>query len=91
MIGNYGYKDGSGEFYISLDSDKCNSCKKCVEECPEQVLEMICNDYDEIVPIVRDDHRKKIKFSCAPCKPLNQKTTPICVKICDQNAIWHSW
>lgn len=27
------------------------------------------NDYDEDVATVVEEHRKKIKYSCAPCKP----------------------
>jgi hypothetical protein len=27
MIANYGYKDGSGEYYISIDTDKCTSAR----------------------------------------------------------------
>ena len=31
MIANYGYKDGSGDWFISIDTDRCNGCGKC---CP---------------------------------------------------------
>ena len=34
MKANYGYKDGSGEYYITIDTELCNSCSKCVEVCP---------------------------------------------------------
>jgi hypothetical protein len=27
MIANYGYKDGSGEYYISIDTDKCTPAR----------------------------------------------------------------
>ncbi len=30
---NYGYKDGSGEYFITIDTDLCNSCGKCAEAC----------------------------------------------------------
>ena len=26
MKANYGYKDGSGEFFITLDTDRCTAC-----------------------------------------------------------------
>ena len=26
MLANYGYKDGAGEFYITIDTDKCIEC-----------------------------------------------------------------
>ena len=91
---NYGYKDGSGEFFITIDTDSCNSCSKCVEACPEGVLEMAENELDplgdEIIAIVTEEHRKKIKYSCAPCKGDKTKVLP-CVNACEQGAISHSW
>jgi Fe-S-cluster-containing hydrogenase component 2 len=91
---NYGYKDGSGEYFIIIDTDLCNSCGKCVEACPEGVLEMAENDLDplgdEIIAIVSEAHRKKIKYSCAPCKGGETKELP-CVKVCEPRALSHSW
>ena len=40
MITHYGYTDGSGEYYIVIDSDKCNGCGKCVQKCPQKALEL---------------------------------------------------
>ncbi|MFX1378170.1 MAG: 4Fe-4S binding protein [Promethearchaeota archaeon] len=91
---NYGYKDGSGEFFITIDTDLCNSCGKCVEVCPEGVLEMAENELDplgdEIIATVSEEHRKKIKYSCAPCKGGATKELP-CIKACEPGAISHSW
>ncbi len=43
---NYGYKDGSGEYFITIDTDLCNSCEKCVEACPAGVLEIAEDELD---------------------------------------------
>ena len=43
MIANYGYKDGSGEYYISIDTDKCIGCtagRACLNACPKQMFEI---------------------------------------------------
>lgn len=91
VIVHYGYKDGSGEYFISVDTDKCNGCGKCVEVCPQSVLEtitMMVDLEDVIVAAVTEEHRKKIKYSCAPCRP---EKTPPCVKACEQEAITHTW
>ena len=92
---NYGYKDGSGEYFITIDTDLCNSCGKCVEVCPAGVLEMAEDELDplgdEIIAIVSDEHRKKIKYSCAPCKPSGEEKELPCVKACEPGAITHSW
>ncbi|MFX1573386.1 MAG: 4Fe-4S binding protein [Promethearchaeota archaeon] len=95
MKANYGYKDGSGEYFITIDTDRCNSCGKCTEACPEGVLEMAENELDpleeDLVAIVNEEHRKKIKYSCAPCKPVSGVRELPCVQACDANAISHSW
>ena len=95
MIANYGYKDGSGEYFIILDTDKCDGCGKCVEACPYGVLEVIENEYDPLaegdIVAVTQEHRKKIKYSCMPCKPVTGRTTEPCVAACPQDALSHSW
>ena len=91
MRAHYGYKDGSGEFFIVLDTDKCNACKECITACPSGVFEIITNDYDEEVAAVVEEHRKKLKYSCAPCKPTSGYSELPCTKVCTPNAIIHSW
>lgn len=91
VIIHYGYKDGSGEYFISVDTDKCNGCGKCVEVCPQGVLEtrtMMIDLEDVIVAAVTEEHRKKIKYSCAPCKP---EKNPPCVVACELGAFTHTW
>ena len=41
MISHFGYADGSGEYYIVIDSDRCDGCGICVEKCPQGALEMV--------------------------------------------------
>ena len=67
MIANFGYKDGSGEFFITIDTDKCNGCGDCIPVCPSGVLDIVENEYDpladEKMAVVKDEHRKKIKYT----------------------------
>lgn len=94
MLAHYGYKDGAGEFYITIDTDKCTECSAhgCVEACPAQVLEIITDDWDDVVAKVKDAERQKIKYTCGPCKPngYNPDELP-CRKACPGGAITHSW
>ena len=91
MIANYGYNDGSGEYFIAIDSDKCTGCEKCVQVCPAGVLEMITDDYDDYVAAVTDEQRRKIKYSCMPCKPTSGVRELPCTVSCEPVAIVHSW
>ncbi|MFH1319169.1 MAG: hypothetical protein ABII90_00750 [Bacteroidota bacterium] len=38
-----------------------------------------------------EEHCKKIKYSCAPCKPDDPPNDLPCIKPCEPNAITHSW
>ena len=92
MITHYGYIDGSGEYFISIDSDRCNGCRKCVEQCPQQALELITEFIDledKTIAAVTEDHRKKIRYTCGECKP-QQNRTP-CILACASGAITCVW
>lgn len=93
MIANYGYKDGSGDFFISIDTDQCANCKDkpCVKVCPDQIFEIFEDDYEDEVIGVKEEHRKKIKYSCAPCKPSSGQRNLACQQACTSGAIKHSW
>lgn len=95
MIANYGYMNGSGQFFIKIDSDKCDGCGDCVSACPAGVLEVAEDENDpfreEPVARVTEDQRKKIKYSCGPCKPVTNRHPLPCVAACKLGAIEHSW
>ncbi len=94
MKANYGYKDGSGDYFITIDTDKCNGCGKCVKICPYCVMAVGEDENDPLsdkeVAFVTEKERKKIKYTCASCKP-NTDTIPPCIKACEMDAIKHSW
>jgi Fe-S-cluster-containing hydrogenase component 2 len=92
VITHYGYIDGSGEYFIIIDSDKCNGCRKCVEKCPQNAMEMVTEFIDledKTVAAISETHRKKIRYTCAECKPQNNKTP--CVLECKQSAVSCVW
>jgi NAD-dependent dihydropyrimidine dehydrogenase PreA subunit len=95
MIANYGYKDGSGDFFITIDTDQCDGCGACVSACPGQCFSVGEDPNDplreEPVAIVADSARKKLKFTCGPCKPVSDRPALPCVAACPGNAISHSW
>ena len=92
MITYYGYCDGSGEFYVVVDSDKCDGCGKCIQSCPEKALKLeteFIDLEDKTVATVAEEHRKKIKYTCSGCKPETDGTP--CVLACSSCAIKCIW
>lgn len=96
MLANYGYSDGSGDYFITIDTDQCNGCGDCVTVCPAVVFQLLDEDpndpmRDEPVVVVVPAKRKKIKHECSPCKPQRNSTSLPCVEACKAGAISHSW
>ncbi len=91
MRANYGYTDGSGAWYVTIDTGLCDGCGGCVDACPQHALVVEPNDYDEEVAAVAADHRKRVKYTCGPCKPLGQGAVEPCHAACPKGAISHSW
>jgi len=95
MLANYGYKDGSGEYFITIDTDKCNACGKCVEVCPGNVFAVGEDENDplndEEVAKVVEQERKKLKYTCGQCKPVTDRPPLPCEEACEPGAITHSW
>ena len=94
MIAHYGFSDASGDWFLILDTDKCNGCGKCVEACPVKILQVGPDEIDifreEPVASVKHEERKKIRYHCAPCKPGFGPIPPPCVAICKPGAVSHS-
>lgn len=93
MIANYGYMDGSGDYYITIDTDKCIDCETqdCVTACPKEMFLIEADDYDDEVASIKKEFRKKIKYECAACKPMTDRQPLPCVAACEPEAISHSW
>lgn len=96
MKANYGYSDGSGSFFITIDTDRCNGCGDCVRACKAGLFEVLEEDphdpmREEPVAVVVDAKKKKIKYECNPCKPQRDRPPLPCVEACKTGAISHSW
>jgi len=91
MIANYGYEDGSGHYYIKIDTSKCAECsgKGCIEACPEKLFATEMDDFDDEVVLIREDARNTLQTSCAHCKAAGEKE--LCRKACTAEAIGFSW
>ncbi len=92
MISYYGYADGSGEYFIVVDTDKCDGCGACVEQCPQGALEIrteLIDLEDRNVAGVTEEHRRKLRYTCASCKPETGQTP--CVLSCEVEALGAVW
>jgi len=96
MLANYGYKDASGDFFITIDTAKCDGCGSCADACPTSVFAITSEDaYDPTrqgsVASVAGSKRTKLKYECNPCKPSADRPALPCIKACKAGAICHSW
>ncbi len=91
MIANYGYEDGSGHYYIKIDTAKCAECatKACIEVCPEKLFANELDDFDDEVVVIREEVRHTLQTNCANCKADDK--TGVCVSKCEAEAISFSW
>lgn len=94
MIANYGYEDGSGTYYISINTDKCALCKekRCLSECPAEIFALELDDWEEETVAVKTNKRNYLRDSCMDCKsnPDRAQLLP-CQAACSLEAILHSW
>lgn len=91
MLANYGYEDGSGTYYIRIDTSKCAECdeKGCIAVCPEKLFISELDDFDDEVVVIREDGRNTLLTSCAFCKANGAKE--LCIGACKAGAIGFSW
>ncbi len=91
ILANYGYEDGSGHYYIRIDTGKCAECaaKGCIEACPEKLFVTELDDFDDEVVVIREDGRNTLQTSCALCK--SEGKTELCVASCGKDTIGFSW
>jgi Fe-S-cluster-containing dehydrogenase component len=97
VIANYGYEDGSGFYYVTIDGNVCTTCSEhgCVEACPQSVYAVELDDYDDQVAVVVESARKRLRELCSACRgqsegDVSQRELP-CTSACSGGALQHSW
>ena len=96
MLANYGYSDGTGSYYITIDTDRCNGCGDCASACPAGLFEVLDEDpndpmREDPVAVIKRGEKKKMKYECNPCKPAKESPPLPCVEACQPKASSHSW
>jgi len=88
---HYGYSDGTGDYFITIDTEQCDGCGKCVLACPSGVLAMAEDDSGQPKARVKEEARKKLALLC-PGFSLCCTTHEVnCHSVCQEGAISHSW
>jgi ferredoxin len=96
MLAQYGYRDASGDYFITIDTQKCSGCGDCVAACPAGLFFLADEDPNDPlregpVIVVAAEKRKKLGYECGPCKPVSHHPSLPCVRACKAGAISHSW
>jgi predicted CoA-substrate-specific enzyme activase len=87
---NYGYSDGTGVYYITIDANKCDACSACVNICPEALFAISSENGKDAV-VIKPEMRKKISQLCPGAGNCRKNIDKNCQSVCKNNAISHSW
>ena len=86
----FGYNDGTGDYYITIDLARCDGCKKCVTTCPGGIFEVVQEDGRLPKARVKENTRKRLALLCPGYRSCGNNNTT-CQSICPNNAITLSW
>ena len=94
MLASYGYEDGTGVYYITIDTDKCEECdgKGCIGACSQDVFILVENDWGDAIVAIEDEKTNLLKSCCLDCMILRVETKRLpCQAACPYTAIRHTW
>ncbi len=88
---SYGYSDGTGEYFITIDKGLCDGCGKCVTACPENVFVLTQDGTEDMKAVVKETVRQKLAFTCPGFRACSQSHQTNCHSVCPHEAISHTW
>ena len=88
---NYGYADATGEYYLTIDTARCDGCGDCVPACPENILEIAPDDASELKAIVRHEVAQLLAHACLGYEAYCKRNEVNCHTACHADAIEHTW
>ncbi len=91
MKAQYGYSDGTGDYFITINIEACDGCGKCVEACPLGIFVLSRDGASPPKARVKDEVRKKLGFLCPGFQSCLKVREVNCHSVCEKNAISHSW
>jgi predicted CoA-substrate-specific enzyme activase len=88
---HYGYTDGTGEYFITIDSGLCDGCGDCVEACPAGLFVVAAENGEKPRAELREDARKRIALLCPGFGSCSSRNEANCHSVCLKSAIGHTW
>jgi predicted CoA-substrate-specific enzyme activase len=86
---NYGYSDGTGEYFITIDTVKCDGCGQCIKVCPAGIFTLANDDSGKLKAVVKEDLRKKLAQVCPGFHNCVHEVN--CQSVCSKDAVSHTW
>lgn len=87
----YGYSDGTGDYFITIDTERCDGCTDCIKACPAGIFVVANDDGGQPKAKVKEEVRKKLSFLCPGFKSCSSTNEVNCHRVCQKDAISHSW
>ena len=87
----YGYNDGTGDYFITIDLASCDGCGKCVTACSASIFEIIQEDGRKPKARVTENTRKRLALLCPGYHSCNSARSVNCRSVCRKDAIKLSW
>ena len=91
MTVQYGYSDGTGDYFITIDTERCDGCTDCMKACPAGIFVVAKDDGGQPKAKVKEEVRKKLSFLCLGFKSCSSTNEVNCHSVCQKDAISHSW
>jgi len=88
---HYGYTDGTGNYFITIDTGQCDGCEECVRACPSDVFIVAEDENSQPKAKVKEEARKKLAFLCPGFSACSHTHEINCHTVCPNEAISHSW
>ena len=87
----YGYSDGTGNYFITIDTGRCDGCGQCLPACPSGIFEIAAAEDGQLKARVKEEARKRLALLCPGYGVCSAKLALTCHKACLRDAISHTW
>jgi heterodisulfide reductase subunit A-like polyferredoxin len=91
LTAQYGYTDATGEYFISIDTAKCDACGNCLTDCPSELFTIKHYDDGQNKAAIKEEYCKKISLLCPGYEKCSKTNKINCHQACKTEAINHSW